>query len=987
LVNISETFRFENWSRGALLAVLLVALWMRVDRLAEVPEGVDYDEAGNFVLAQEIAAGETHPVFVRAYAGREAIFYWLAAGSMALLGQRLFAFRLAAALCGVGTVLFGYLLAREMFHAEPEPERQGVPLLTAALLAVSYWPVHISRYGVRANAMTLFLSATMALLWRGLRRERWIELAAAGVLCGLAANTYLAVRALPLLLLLFALWVIATWPSARRAPRAGARWRRGARYIRRAGQFALFGLAALVALAPLALFFVRNPEYLYTRMSQVSIFDPAIHGGDPWGTLGRVTLQMLGDFTVRGDESPLYNLPGKPIFGPLLGAAFYGGLLLCAWRAWRRTDYCARTNNQARTPYLLILAWLPVMMLPNILGARGVPHHLRGAGMLPAVYIVPALGLAAALRWALARLVRPERQLAWGRRATALLAALLLVSGALQTRHLYFEVWTRQPGTYYTGSVGLRHAAEYLDRWDPDEVDLWVSNSTYRHSSYAVTCRNYRHLRWFSGDTLILPPPDGRPALYVFDDTNRLDPLLAHYLPADTLQERELGPDGRVGFEAYLVPPERVPHPQPQFSRPANLGNTIALLGYDLNLDASGCGPLSGGMLDVTLYGRVLAAVDRDDYAFFVHLVDDLGFRWGGDTFFHYPSLQWRPGEVLIFRQRIPIAPGAPPDAYTLDVGVFSASLDARLPLLNEAGQMAGTVAHLGPIAIGRAPAPPDDLAGVLAAVQQPLDREFGDRLTLLGCDRDRGDLRPGETLALSLYWQAAAPVEPGLQVALWLEGEGGEVPLWEGDPVHGRYPFHQWTAGEFVRDRYALRLPLDAPAGDYGLRLALRRAGGDTLGEVTALGTIHVRASDRLWAPPPGLDLQPVEARLGEQVELLGYALDRQEARPGEGVHLTLAWRCLREMDAAYTVFTHLLDEGGQVRGQKDNPPQGGRYPTTLWAAGEVVVDEYDLPVPPDAPPGRYQIEVGMYDPADMRRLPTAAGDRVLLGEVRVTP
>ncbi|MBN1581933.1 MAG: hypothetical protein JXA89_14610, partial [Anaerolineae bacterium] len=202
------------------------------------------------------------------------------------------------------------------------------------------------------------------------------------------------------------------------------------------------------------------------------------------------------------------------------------------------------------------------------------------------------------------------------------------------------------------------------------------------------------------------------------------------------------------------------------------------------------------------------------------------------------------------------------------------------------------------------------------------------------------------------------------------------------------------WPDNAFIRDRYALRLPTDAPAGTFELRLALRRPddaflptsqGTDKL----SLGTIEVEASQRLWEPPPFA--YPVEARLGEQVELLGYNLDRTRARPGETVHLTLVWRCLHEMDTAYTVFTHLLDENEQMRGQQDNPPVHGAYPTTLWVEGEIVVDEYDIVIKPDTPPGKHAIEVGMYDPANLQRLSVrdpagTVGDRVLLGEIQVT-
>ena len=753
----------------------------------------------------------------------------------------------------------------------------------------------------------------------------------------------------------------------------------------RVRQFALFGLAALVAFAPLGLFFLKNPRYFSTRLGQVSIFAPEIHGGDLWGALRQVTIKTLGDFTVRGDDNPIYNSPGKPIFGPWLGAAFYAGLLICLWRAVRRPDH------RARTPYLLILVWLAVMILPSILGARDVPHHLRGMGMMPVVYYVPAPGLVAGIRavqWGYKRIKRPTLGIGLAHWIGGLLVIATLIVGGAQTGYHYFDVWARSPGAYYKGSAGLRLAAEYLSQWDADEVSLWVSNGTYRHATFAAFCSNYSSLHWFNDKTLVLPLESNRPALYSFDNTNPLDPVLARYIPADTLQHTEFGPDGNIGFEAYLLPAERMPLPQPQVPAQVNLGNVIAFIGYDLN-DS----PVSGNRLDVTLYWRVMRDADRDDFTFFAHLVGDLGFRWGGETFFHYPSLQWRVGQVMLFRKRIAIAPGAPPGQYTLDLGVFSPSLDARLPVLNETGQMVGTTIHVGPFDISRATAVPSELP----PIQQRLEVAFGQTLTLLGLDRDRGDLRPGETLALSLYWRSRAKMGDNYAVLLWLEGARERIPMWEGPPVHGQYPFDQWQAPEFVRDRYAIRLATDAPAGDWDLRLALLHPDGTRLSTSAgaawvSLGTIHVHAADRLWEPPAFVPPTgaPVGARLGDVVELLGYNLDRQEAQPGETIHLTLVWRCLREMDVAYTVFTHLLDENEQIRGQKDNPPMAGSYSTMLWVPGEVVVDEYDIAIRPDTPPGTHVIEVGMYDPTNLQRLsvldPTGAvGDRILMGNVEI--
>ena len=73
--------------KGFLQDVIDYIPFLRTYRLDAVPEGVDYDEAGNFILAGEIARGESFPIFIRAYAGREALFYWLAGASMRLLGE------------------------------------------------------------------------------------------------------------------------------------------------------------------------------------------------------------------------------------------------------------------------------------------------------------------------------------------------------------------------------------------------------------------------------------------------------------------------------------------------------------------------------------------------------------------------------------------------------------------------------------------------------------------------------------------------------------------------------------------------------------------------------------------------------------------------------------------------------------------------------------------------------------------------------------
>jgi len=87
-----------------LLVVLLVALLLRVYGLDDIPPGLHYDEAANAILAANIAEGETHPLFIEAYTGKEVLFFYLAGASMRLLGASVFSLRLTSALIGVLTV-------------------------------------------------------------------------------------------------------------------------------------------------------------------------------------------------------------------------------------------------------------------------------------------------------------------------------------------------------------------------------------------------------------------------------------------------------------------------------------------------------------------------------------------------------------------------------------------------------------------------------------------------------------------------------------------------------------------------------------------------------------------------------------------------------------------------------------------------------------------------------------------------------------------
>ena len=161
---LAEFYKFsrKRVDLALLLVILLAAFFLRVYELGDIPPGLHYDEAATAILAGDIAEGKSHPIFIEAYTGEEALFFYLAGAFMRLLGASIFSLRLTSALIGVLTVLITYQLAREMFAHQGARASRWLALFSAVLLATSYWHVTMSRYGFRAISQPLLQGLTFS---------------------------------------------------------------------------------------------------------------------------------------------------------------------------------------------------------------------------------------------------------------------------------------------------------------------------------------------------------------------------------------------------------------------------------------------------------------------------------------------------------------------------------------------------------------------------------------------------------------------------------------------------------------------------------------------------------------------------------------------------------------------------------------------------------------------------------------------------------
>lgn len=246
----------------------------------------------------------------------------------------------------------------------------------------------------------------------------------------------------------------------------------------------------------------------------------------------------------------------------------------------------------------------------------------------------------------------------------------------------------------------------------------------------------------------------------------------------------------------------------------------------------------------------------------------------------------------------------------------------------------------------------------------------------------------PGTLWPVTIEWQSRRWLPEPLIVSLKLLDKDFAIGSQRVAALGDRYPNVLWAPGELVAETYPLRLNPTTPPGLYRLELSLlhhdethpedyeylpvsnEATHHSTAATTTNLYPATVRVLDPAHNQPP---THPFPTQIGKAIELVGYDL----SQVGSTIELTLHWQNTGPISQDYTVFTQLLDPAGQLAAQWDNPPQAGRYPTSAWTVPDSVIDRYTLTLKKDAPPGDYQLLVGLYDPLTGERLPVTIAGR----------
>jgi hypothetical protein len=175
------------------------------------------------------------------------------------------------------------------------------------------------------------------------------------------------------------------------------------------------------------------------------------------------------------------------------------------------------------------------------------------------------------------------------------------------------------------------------------------------------------------------------------------------------------------------------------------------------------------------------------------------------------PLESWQPGQVRRAIYHVPTSPRLTGEKAQVSVALVTAGGEVEAettlaPIVLETRPRqfeAPTIATATEIAFGNSP-----------------------QLKLIGYNLATTSLSPGDTLSVTLFWQAVAEMRTDYTIFVQLLNSSGQVAAQiDAPPLAGAAPTTTWLPGEILTDPYTLSLPADLPTGDYHLITGLYNA------------------------------------------------------------------------------------------------------------------------------------------------------------------
>jgi hypothetical protein len=308
-------------------------------------------------------------------------------------------------------------------------------------------------------------------LWRGWRRNSKKSLFIAGISLGLTLYAYQS--SLALIPILGVIWL-------------GAIVKYRDKWQLMIKQAIIFSIGFFVSSGYYIFSRITSPEFLAkSHVTQEFIFSPKVYGNDLAGLVVKQLWYNLEFFTIMGDNLGRHNLPGRPLFGPVVGILFWLGIAIAIWR-FRKPVYLFLLLN-------LAALWLPGFLARNDSG----PLSLHLAGVLALAVVFPAISINEFDSWLRSR----YEKLGW---TSFLLASLILLFAGYNSYVDYFIEWREMIAPTHAFDEVFVQTAQMLNDYEP-QPEVWILSNNGRSRQGPFINPSFRFL--YTRDTPVVAIP------------------------------------------------------------------------------------------------------------------------------------------------------------------------------------------------------------------------------------------------------------------------------------------------------------------------------------------------------------------------------------------------------------------------------------------------------------------------------------------------
>ncbi len=504
-------------SHTPLFVLIILSFGLGLYRLTDVPITVHGDEGMVGIYARALLSGKVETFFSTSWYAIPQFFYFIPACGLYMFGDSVFGLRISTVLVGTLTIIPFYFLARSLWG-------KWSAFAAGLLLVTNHWFLHLMHCGVNYVQASFFAITVLALCFFANRKRSIALLVLAGLVIGIALQSYQANHILPLLWVVSQVWFLIL------------------RKISWKWCLASLGITLVVALLTVSPLFLHD----YVKSGNTAMFSARAQGVIAWNEQGQNHLNSV--YQAGGDHSKIWREQVKrALLAPILfsdTSMQYGGqkpfldritsvLFMLAFFVMLIRFYDVRWS--------LPFGWLLAILIAGGALTVDTPFYPRLAGTT-ALYFLVVSGLISAVLSSGNR----SREISY---SSAMFTSVVVLIAMVINLHAYFIHFANE-----TSPVNVHYAqtrlAYYAKEKGPQTTFYVLSGSHFKFNSGTVhfVAPNVRGF-----DLEQFPPTieSGPVALVVDESKKNLIPHVEEKLPEAETREFYSPVNGQRMFTTF----------------------------------------------------------------------------------------------------------------------------------------------------------------------------------------------------------------------------------------------------------------------------------------------------------------------------------------------------------------------------------------------------------------------------------------------------